>query len=290
MEKISFKSFLLLAFLVISSVANAQTKRNVKQEEANKKLVTTFYQGLIGNKDISVIDKYLAKDFITHNPNMGDGSEALKKAFSADFASAPKIKVDFKHIAADGDFVFLHMKMKNPAGKYEAVADIFKVKNNKIVELWDVVQEVTEKSQNLHPMFDNTQVYKPAQRNVKQEEANKKMVLTFYRKLFGDKDISAIDTYLAKDYKQHNPTVSDGSDALKTAVTKWFAGAKKEKVDVQHLASDGDLFYLHVKNALTPGKIKAIVDIFRVKNNKIVEHWDVIQEMPKSSVSMHPMF
>jgi predicted SnoaL-like aldol condensation-catalyzing enzyme len=290
MEKISFKLFLLLALCAIGFMANAQTKRNVRQEEANKKLVTTFYQGLIGDKNIGVIDKYLDKSFVTHNPDMPDGSDGLKKAFSADFANAPKIKVDFRHIAANGDFVFLHMKMKNPADKYEAVADIFKVKNNKIVELWDVIQEVPEKSENPHPMFDSVQVYTPVKRNVKQEEANKKLVLTFYQKLFGDKDVSAIDTFLSKDYIQHNPAVADGSAALKTAVKQWFKGARKEKVDVQHLAADGDLVFLHIKKTRIPEETRAIVDIFRVSNNKIVEHWDVIQEVPKASVSKHPMF
>ena len=106
MKKIPFKSFLLLALFSIGFVSNAQTNRDVKQEEANKKLVTTFYQGLIGDKDISVIDKYLDRNFATHNPNMADGREALRKAFSSDFANAPKIKVDFRHIAVDGDFVF----------------------------------------------------------------------------------------------------------------------------------------------------------------------------------------
>lgn len=288
MKKIIFYVFSIL--FAIGFSANAQTKRNVKQEEANKKLVVTFYQSLIGDKDITAIDKYLASDYITHNPNIVDGSEALKKAFSTDFANAPKIKVDFKHIAADGDFVFLHVKMKKPDGKYEAVADVFKVINNKIVELWDVVQAFPERSENEHPMFDSIQVYTPNKRNAKQEEANKKLVLTFYQKLFGDKDISAIDTYLSKNYKQHNPAVADGSDALKTAVTKWFAGAKKDKVDVQHLASDGDLVYLHIKNTLIPGKTSAIIGVFRVNNNKIVEHWDVIQEVPKNSLSKHPMF
>jgi predicted SnoaL-like aldol condensation-catalyzing enzyme len=290
MGKIYCKSLLLLGIFAIGFVSSAQTKRNVKQEEVNKKLVTTFYQGLIGDKDISVIDTYLDKKFVTHNPNMLDGSDALKKAFSADFGNAPKIKIDFRHIAADGDFVFLHMKMKNPTGKYEAVADIFKVKDNKIVELWDVIQEVPEKSENPHPMFDSMQVYTPARRNVKQEEANKKLVLAFYQKLFGDKDVSAIDTYLSKDYIQHNPAVADGSAALKTAVKQWFKGAQKEKIDVQHLAADGDLVFLHIKNTRIVGKTRAIVDIFRLNNNQIVEHWDVIQEAPKTSISTHPMF
>ena len=284
------KIALIIAVFAFSFSANAQTKRNLKQEEANKKLVMTFYQKLIGDKDVSAIDQYLSPNYITHNPQMQNGREALKNAFNKDFGNAPKIKVDFRNVAADGNFVFLHMKMQNPAGKYEAVADIFKVENNKIVEMWDVIQEIPEKAANLHPMFSGTERPEKTKRNLKQEEANKKLVMTFYQQLFGDKDFTAIDTYLSQDYIQHNPGVADGSAALKTATKIWFEGAPKEKIIAEHLAAEGDLVFIHKKEVGADGKISAIMDIFRVKNKKIIEHWDVIQEAPEHSVNPKPMF
>lgn len=119
---------------------------------------------------------------------------------------------------------------------------------------------------------------------------NKKIVIEFYNKLFGDKDVSAIDKYLAEDYIQHNPSVADGSKALKKAVTEWFAGAPKEKIDIQHVAAEGDLVFLHIKSKTATGKYISIVDIFRVKEGKIVEHWDVMQEVPEKAANTHPMF
>ena len=63
------KKIALIFFAFVSSLSvNAQTKRNPKQEEANKKLVMTFYQKLIGDKDVSAIDQYLSPNYITHNP------------------------------------------------------------------------------------------------------------------------------------------------------------------------------------------------------------------------------
>ena len=44
--------------------------------------MVAFYQQLIGDKDVSAIDKYLSEDFIQHNPQMADGREALKNAVS----------------------------------------------------------------------------------------------------------------------------------------------------------------------------------------------------------------
>lgn len=121
------------------------------------------------------------------------------------------------------------------------------------------------------------------------EEANKKMVAEFYQQLFGDKDTSAIDKYLSPTYIQHNPSLPDGSAALKNAVTQWFAGAPKDKVDVRHLSADGDLVYIHTRSNMG-GKTFSIIDIFRIENGKIAEHWDVMQEVPDKSANDHPMF
>jgi predicted SnoaL-like aldol condensation-catalyzing enzyme len=146
---------LMIALVLFATAfaANAQMKRNLKQEEANKKMVTTFYQGLFGDKDYSVIDKYIVQDYIQHNPSLADGTEALKNAVQVWLKDVPKGKVDFQHVAANGDLVFLHVKTYGATGKITAIVEIFKVKDNRIVEHWDVIQEVPEKSSNNHPMF-----------------------------------------------------------------------------------------------------------------------------------------
>jgi predicted SnoaL-like aldol condensation-catalyzing enzyme len=119
---------------------------------------------------------------------------------------------------------------------------------------------------------------------------NKKMVVEFYQKLFGDKDISVIDQYIAEDYIQHNPIAADGRQAIKDIATKWIANQPKTKVDFQKVAADGDLVFLHIKSKSFSGKDVSLIDIFRLKDGKIVEHWDVMQEVPDKSANPHPMF
>lgn len=124
---------------------------------------------------------------------------------------------------------------------------------------------------------------------LRQERVNKKMVADFYQQLFGDKDLSAIDKYIGDVYIQHNPSLPDGKEALKKGAEQWFKGAPKEKIDIQHLSAEGDLVYIHTKSARGP-KTVSVLDIFRINNGKITEHWDVIQEVPAKSVNPHPMF
>lgn len=118
---------------------------------------------------------------------------------------------------------------------------------------------------------------------------NKKMVSEFYQKLFGDKDINAIDEYIGDVYIQHNPMAADGKQALKNVLEKWFVNAPKTKIDIQHIGADGDFVYLHTRSKMGE-KTMSVVDIFRIENNKIVEHWDVIQAVPEKSANDHPMF
>ena len=118
---------------------------------------------------------------------------------------------------------------------------------------------------------------------------NKKMVADFYQELFGDKNIDAIDKYIGDTYIQHNPLAADGKEALKEILKQWFRNAPKEKVDIRHLGADGDYVYIHTRS-VRGGDVYSVIDIFRLDNGKIVEHWDVIQKVPDNSVNPHPMF
>ena len=153
MKNVIQKSAIVFLLFSMAFFANAQSKRNLKQEENNKKLVVDFYQKIFGDKDFTVIDKYVDTNYIQHNPSLADGREALKNAVTVWLKDVPKGKVDFQNIASDGDLVILHVKTFGPTGKIVAIAEIFKVKNNKITEHWDVIQEMPEKSANAHPLF-----------------------------------------------------------------------------------------------------------------------------------------
>lgn len=124
----------------------------------------------------------------------------------------------------------------------------------------------------------------------KELEYNKKLVVDFYQKIFGDKDFTNIDHYLLPTYIQHNPEVADGAKPFEDAVKVWLKDVPKTKVDVQHIAAEGDLVFLHIKEVLPDGKLQSVIDIFRIENKKIAEHWDVHEIVPEKSANTHPMF
>ncbi len=122
------------------------------------------------------------------------------------------------------------------------------------------------------------------------QEANKVLVLNFYQEMFGDKDTSTVTRYMLPTYIQHNPNVADGAEAFKKAAAIWFKGATKSKIDVQHIAAEGDLVFIHLKNRNPDGSLRSTIDIFRIENGKIAEHWDANQNVPEHAANSHPMF
>ncbi|MCV9945199.1 nuclear transport factor 2 family protein [Rhizobium sp. BT-175] len=129
-----------------------------------------------------------------------------------------------------------------------------------------------------------------AARDLKAEEANRKLVVEFYDRFFNKHDIEAASV-VADDYRQHNPQVPDGKKPLISFFTGFFKDNAQSKAEIVRSAADGDLVWLHVH--ATNGaddRGQAIVDIFRVKDGKIVEHWDVIQAVPKEAANKNTMF
>ena len=122
--------------------------------------------------------------------------------------------------------------------------------------------------------------------------ANKALVLKAYQALFGDHDLSAVDRYWAKDYIQHNPSMGDGTEAVKQFVEKiGLLKGPKSKVEFLRVAAEGDLVFVHTRQPKMGEQPElVIVDIFRVEKAKIAEHWDVMQPVPADAVNKRPMY
>ncbi|MDC1162303.1 hypothetical protein OAT18_02555 [Tenacibaculum sp.] len=126
-----------------------------------------------------------------------------------------------------------------------------------------------------------------ANNNQPQLTANKKLVKKFYQEFFGDLNIQSIHNYIGDVYIQHNPYLADGKQALINGATNWFQYETPHQIDFQKVMAQDDLVFLHIKSS--NGKTSTM-DVFRIKDNLLVEHWDVSQDIPKNPANDHPMF
>jgi predicted SnoaL-like aldol condensation-catalyzing enzyme len=123
------------------------------------------------------------------------------------------------------------------------------------------------------------------------EEANRRLVANMYERVLKPLDASRVDEFFARDYVQHNPLAATGAQGLKDFLDWARARAPAAEHRVKRLFVDGDYVIAHVHVIINPGDLgNAVVDIFRVAQGRIAEHWDVAQEVPAKSANSNGMF
>ena len=125
-----------------------------------------------------------------------------------------------------------------------------------------------------------------------QLEANKTNVREYYNLAFNlKKPEEAVAKYMGPYYRQHNPQAPDGPEAFISFVRGFAQAFPSMKVDMKRMIAEGDLVMVHSHLVREPGdRGMAAADIFRLEDGKIVEHWDILQEIPESSANNNTMF
>jgi len=122
-------------------------------------------------------------------------------------------------------------------------------------------------------------------------EANKQAVKDFYEAVVNTKDFAVASRYLGDQYTQHNPTVRDGAEGLRGFIEFLRADFPDARSEILRSFAEGDFVVLHVHSRRSPeARGRAIVEIFRLEEGRIVEHWDVIQEIPATAENANGMF
>lgn len=220
-----------------------------------------------------------AEDYIQHNPGVPTGLAPVMGVLPAIEASG--LRVTTHRVFADGDLVVLHSTYENAqffGGPTLVGFDVFRVADGKIVEHWDNLQPPAAPNASGRTMTDGpTEVT-----DLDRTETNKALLAEFAQAVLIEGDFARITDFIVggEAYAQHNPLFGDGLIALGAAFEELAQQGNAIRYTAVHRILGEGNFVLMMAEGTFGTTPTAYYDLLRIEDGVIVEHWDVIAEIP----------
>lgn len=222
------------------------------------------------------IAKYSGDRYTQHSTPVRDGPEGFIEFFEDFHRRNPVRDIEILRGFEDGNYVFLHVLQTLNNGEYQYVtADIFDTDENaKLIEHWDIIEEVATDRIGPHSQFDGPT--EPT--DLHRTEQNKDLVLRFVES-FGRPDfLDTLDQFVSSDcYVQHNPAVADGIDGIRGLVADMAADGESLQPTTVHRVVGCGSFVAALGQTLIGAANSAVMYLFRVQDDHLVEFWGVTE-------------
>jgi len=250
---------------------------------STKQTVGTFLGAVLQN-DPDTMRTLANADYVQHNPFIPTGLEPfinMLPVLQQHGTTAENVRM-----FQDGNFVFMHNIWKNakPFGADQMVSfDVIRVdEHGKVAEHWDGMTTLVTETASGRTQTDGPTTAE----DLDKTEQNKAIATAMVEDVLMGKNPNKLTEYVsAEHYHQHNPGIKDGLSGIVEAVQQLTAQNNMFKYTKIHKVLGEGNFVLTISEGQWNGKQQAFYDLFRVTNGQVVEHWDVIQEIPTEGLA-----
>ena len=240
---------------------------------SKKEQISQLLKGIETGDPASVSVVNEAK-YIQHNPQTHEGSEGLTELFKRLSKTSPRVNI--VRVFEDGNYVFAHTEYDFATRNIGF--EVFRFENGQAVEHWDNIQNRKGPNNSSHSMVDG------ATQATDHEctESNRRLIKSFVEDILIQGDLYKLNDYISQDhYTEHNPDIGDDLTQLKSVLSRSNSGglAPVEYKKCHRLLAEGN-FVLSVCEGYAKQTYSSFFDLYRVKDGKIVEHWDTTETIP----------
>lgn len=231
-----------------------------------------YMEGIQQGHAAEAVGRYTGERYTQHSAGVGDGKEGFVAFFEDFLRRNPTRDIRIARGFEDGRFVFVQATQSLNNGESRWVSmDIFDTDDARMIEHWDVIGEVGDETASGHG-----QVAGPTEpTDLDSTDDNKALVSEFLIRVLQQGHYEQTGEFVSDTrYVQHNPDVPDG-------VAAFLEFARREELaylEIHRVIGCGG-FVASLSHVRLGGAENAVIDLFRVEDGFIVEHWDVIEEI-----------
>jgi predicted SnoaL-like aldol condensation-catalyzing enzyme len=250
---------------------------------SKKETVGAFLGAVIQNNPSKMRDLANA-GYIQHNPYIPTGLEPfiqMLPVLQETGTTAENIRM-----FQDGSYVFMHNIWRNaePFGADEMVSfDIIRLdENGNVAEHWDAMTPLVTETESGRTQTDGPTTAS----DLDKTQENKALAKAMVEDILMGKNPEKITEYISSEqYHQHNPGIKDGLSGIMEAVEYLTSQNNMFRYTNIHKVLGEGNFVLTVSEGEWNGTTNVFYDLFRFKDGKAVEHWDVIQPIPTDGLA-----
>lgn len=237
-----------------------------------------YLEGIRDGNIEEALDKHVGERYTQHSTGVANGRQGFKAFFAPFLERTPVRDIQVVRVIEDGQYVFCHVyqSLNNGEAKW-VTADLFDTDDEgRLIEHWDVITEFVEETASGRSMIEGpTEV-----EDLDKTDVNKAIVREFVTNVLIEGKADKIADYISTEqYDQHNPNVKGGlTEFGKHLQDVMASGSTTEYVMVHHLIGQGNFVVIYSHSHIN-GDDYALFDIFMLKDEKIVEHWDIQEKI-----------